>query len=249
MKNGSEPGIDNVLISLSGPLSGNTTTQIDGSYSFAELPAGTYSVSAPPTAAGKTLTTPSPLTVELDPGEIQPNVNFGYRAVAFRTQTQGGWGAPPNGNNPGALLAANFATVFPAGITIGGAKTLKFTSASAVEAFLPAGGKAGFLTASAVNPTRSSAGVFAGQVLALTISVAMSNAGVITSGLEDLYIAPGQTMAGYTVAEVLAMANQALGGNLSGLPSGVTISTLNDVVSKINENYVGGTEDHGFLVP
>jgi hypothetical protein len=249
MKNGSEPGIDNVLISLSGPLSGNTTTQIDGSYSFAELPAGTYSVSAPPTAAGKTLTTPSPLTVELDPGEIQPNVNFGYRAVAFRTQTQGGWGAPPNGNNPGALLAANFATVFPAGITIGGAKTLTFTSASAVEAFLPAGGKAGFLTASAVNPTRSSAGVFAGQVLALTISVAMSNAGVITSGLEDLYIAPGQTMAGYTVAEVLAMANQALGGNLSGLPSGVTISTLNDVVSKINENYVGGTEDHGFLVP
>jgi hypothetical protein len=100
-----------------------------------------------------------------------------------------------------------------------------------------------------VNPTKSNAGVFAGQVLALTISVAMSNAGVITPGLDDLYIAPGQQMAGYTVAEVLAFANAALGGNLSGLPAGVTLSKLNDVVSKINENYVDGNQDHGFLVP
>ena len=64
-------------------------------------------------------------------------------AVAdFTTYTQGGWGAPPNGNNPGALLKANFATVYPSGVTIGGTKTLKFTSAAAIEA-LPAGRRQG----------------------------------------------------------------------------------------------------------
>src|SRR5262245_17289386 len=31
------------------------------------------------------------------------------------TVTQGGWGAPPHGNNPGAILAANFNSVFGAG--------------------------------------------------------------------------------------------------------------------------------------
>src|ERR1043166_7518776 len=33
----------------------------------------------------------------------------------FCSYTQGGWGAPPNGNNPAPLLLKNFATVFPSG--------------------------------------------------------------------------------------------------------------------------------------
>src|SRR5262249_24510525 len=65
----------------------------------------------------------------------------------FVTVTQGGWGAPPRGQNPGAILAANFSKVFgAAGVTIGcaaGGFHLTFTSASAIQAFLPQGGPPG----------------------------------------------------------------------------------------------------------
>ena len=52
----------------------------------------------------------------------------------FCTFTQGGWGAKPNGNNPGALLAAKFSTVYPGGSCIvGGAKTMTFKDNTVVS--------------------------------------------------------------------------------------------------------------------
>jgi len=57
----------------------------------------------------------------------------GCVAGQLRTQTPRGWGATPNGNNPGAYLHAHFAQAFPNGITIGcGNNQLVFTSAQAV---------------------------------------------------------------------------------------------------------------------
>lgn len=144
-----------------------------------------------------------------------------------------------------AFLQANFSTVFGSGVTIGsGSRTLRFTSAAAVRGFLPQGGKAGALNTSGVNVTSSSAGVFGGQVLALTISVGMSNAGASQAGLANLKLASGP-LAGKTVAEVLAMANIALGG---GTVPGVSINTLNSVVDAINNNFVDGTKNAGYLV-
>jgi hypothetical protein len=248
MMDSGEAGIGNVTIGLSGSSTASTTTNANGSYFFNALLAGSYSVAAPSTAGGRPRTTPSPLAVSLTVGATVPNMNFGYRIMPYRTQTQGGWGATPHGNNPAVLLANNFAAVYPSGVTIGGTKTLTFTSAAAVGNFLPAGGKAGALTASAVNPTSSSAGVFAGQVLALRLSVDFSNAGVTTSGLSALKIAPGKPLAGSTVAQVLAWANTLLGGGTAGVPAGVTIATLNTVVSSINENFDNGTTNNGFLV-
>src|SRR4029079_7296542 len=48
----------------------------------------------------------------------------------FRTQTQGGWGATPNGNNPAMYLQNHFASCFPNGVTIGcqSANTLTLTT-------------------------------------------------------------------------------------------------------------------------
>ncbi|MFM9004604.1 MAG: SprB repeat-containing protein, partial [Flavobacteriales bacterium] len=44
-----------------------------------------------------------------------------------KTFTQGGWGAEPNGNNPGVYLHANFDAAYPSGLTIGcGDNTLSF---------------------------------------------------------------------------------------------------------------------------
>jgi hypothetical protein len=162
----------------------------------------------------------------------------------FRTQTQGGWGAKPSGNNPGALLANNFSAVYPAGVQIGGAKTLRFTSAAAVQAFLPQGGTPAALTASAVNPTTSAAGVFAGQVLALQLSVDFSNAAITRYGLGALKVQSGK-LVGYTVAQVLALANSVLGGG--AVPAGLTISDINNIVDTINNNFDDGTVDRGYL--
>jgi hypothetical protein len=131
--------------------------------------------------------------------------------------TQGGWGAPPHGNNPGAFLEANFGSAFPTGVTIGGSPfAVHFTNATAVENFLPQGGTPSSLTASATNPITTSAGVFAGQVLALRLNVSLYNLGSLTLH------GTGTSLDGSTVATILADANHALAGG--SLPSGFTLA-------------------------
>lgn len=168
-------------------------------------------------------------------------------AKAYTTYTQGGWGAVPSGSNPGALLAAKFATVYTGGfVQIGGNKTAKFTSASAIETFLPQGGRAGVFSSNLVNPATTAAGVFAGQVLALRLSVDFSNAGITKAGLGSLKVVSGK-LAGYTVNQVLALANTVIGGTTSALPSGVSITDLNTIVDAINRNFDNGATNNGFL--
>lgn len=170
-----------------------------------------------------------------------------------RTQTQGGWGTNCNGNNPGCIRDANFAIAFPSGLTIGGIFTIHFSTSAAVNAFLPAGGTPNKLTANYSNPTTTVAGVFAGQVTALALSLGFSEIGV--TGFCDLgslyYISaiPSETnpFVGMTVAELFELANEVLGGNTAALPLGSTVSDLNDVIDHINQNYVDGTQDLGYL--
>lgn len=76
-KDTGEPGIGGVTITLAGV--GTTSTNPDGSYTFANLVANpAYSVSAPATAGILNRTTPSPLAVNLAAGQNKTNVNFGY---------------------------------------------------------------------------------------------------------------------------------------------------------------------------
>jgi hypothetical protein len=162
----------------------------------------------------------------------------------FKTFTIGGWGAKPSGNNPGKFLATNFGTVYPGGsVTVGGTKTLKLTSASAIEKFLPQTGSPSKLTQSYVNPTWNVSS-FAGQVLALKLNVDFSAAGLTRQGLGALTLVSGE-LRGKSVTEVLALANTVLGGG--SLPYGLSLSELHDIVSKINENFDGGTQNNGFL--
>ena len=153
------------------------------------------------------------------------------------TVTQGGWHATPHGNNPGTILNAYFTahpgtTVVIGSTSCASGKTLTFTSANAIRAFLPAKGTPGVLAASATNPTTSAAGVFAGQVLALQLNLTILPSG---GSLGSFVLTTGPA-AGKTVAQVLADADKALGG--CGLPGYVSsISQLNDVVTSINEKF------------
>ncbi len=175
-------------------------------------------------------------------------------ATGCRTQTQGGWGNDCHGDNPGCYRDAHFAEAFPTGLTIGGTFTIHFASANAVRIFLPAGGTGASLTQNHTDPTSTEAGVFAGQVTALALSLGFSDAGL--PGFCDLgslyYLSPiaidGTPFSGMTVYELFDLANEVLGGNLSNLPNGTTLSNLNDVITAINENYDNGTTDNGHLV-
>ncbi len=180
------------------------------------------------------------LTVLADPGPTS--------LVGFTTYTQGGWGAVPRANNPASFLAVNFAGMYPNGVVIGGNNKLLFSSSGAVEKYLPAGGTAATLIKTYTNPLTTEAGVFAGQVLALQLNVDFSNLGKTKAGLATLKVAPGYKLAGYTVGQVLTVANQVLGGNTGALPTGCSISDLNNVADSINKNFDNGTKNLNFLV-
>jgi hypothetical protein len=95
----------------------------------------------------------------------------------------------------------------------------------------------------------SAAGIFADDVLVLRLGVDFSNGGIFLSGLSGLKVAPGNPMAGSTVTQVLLIANQVLAGNTSALPTGMSVASLNTLVSNINLSYASGTITNGFLVP
>jgi hypothetical protein len=163
--------------------------------------------------------------------------------------TPGGWGAPPNGGNIAALMYAKFPTLYPKGLTVGGTYYLKFVNASNITDFLPSGGTPGVLKKSYTNPIASTeAGEFASQVMALRLNVDFSNAGYIKPGLASLKIAPGFTLAGTKVSDLLTLVQKVLGGSTASLPAGVSVSDLTFVMSAINGNFDNCTSNNGVLV-
>ena len=165
----------------------------------------------------------------------------------LRTQTPGGWGAEPNGNNPGTYLHANFAAAFPNGLTVGCTPNynITLTTAQAITNLLPTGGQAAVLTQNAINPPAIK-NVLVGHLVALTLSTGFdvydANFGQAGIQLGQMEIGSG-TFAGWTVNAFLAEANKTLGGcGTYSLQDVLTTAT------SINENYVDGLVDKGFLV-
>jgi hypothetical protein len=158
----------------------------------------------------------------------------------FKTYTQGGWGARAFGNNPGVYLNARFASVFPNGLTIGcGSKTLRLTSAAAVQYFLPSGGTPAALSQSLVNPGRLYKNTLAGNLVALTLNLAFDAAdpafAPATGSLGNQTIITG-TFAGWTINQVAALANNVLGGCVTTY----TPSQINNILNLINNNFNSG---------
>ncbi|MEZ4798253.1 MAG: hypothetical protein R2809_00455 [Flavobacteriales bacterium] len=165
----------------------------------------------------------------------------------FRTQTQGGWGANPNGNNPAVYLYANFDSAFPNGLTIGCNNTLTLTSAPAITAFLPSGSTPSALPAgSMTNPGGTYHNVLAGQLVAATLNATFdaydSSFGSSDSQSQDLIIASG-TFQGMTVSELLQIANETIGG----CNTSYSFSQVNAALTAFNENFDNGNQNNGFL--
>lgn len=166
----------------------------------------------------------------------------------FRTQTQGGWGASPHGNNPGSYLTANFAAAFPGGLVLGcsGGFTLTLTTARAVTDFLPSGGRPSALTQNLVDPVTYS-NTLGGQVAALALSVGFDlfypDFGASSSSLGDQTIANG-IFGGWTVKQVLQEGNDVLGG----CSTTHTAAEMTDALASINESYDDGVQHTSVFV-
>src|SRR5260370_10778482 len=88
----------------------------------------------------------------------------------------------------GALLGADFFTVYATSVTVGLPSpgfAMIFEGTSFVVAYLPAAGAPGPLDANLDNPTQTSSGAFGGDVLTLELNVDFSDAGFLlgTSGI------------------------------------------------------------------
>ena len=107
---------------------------------------------------------------------LSSNCDTSSSCTGFRTETMGGWGAPPHGGNPAAFMYANFASAFPGGITIGcaGGFTDLFDGAVNITNFLPSGGMPATLTSSQVDPT-GPGNTLAGQELAVALAIGFDN--------------------------------------------------------------------------
>jgi hypothetical protein len=181
-------------------------------------------------------------------GGDAPSSDAMPRPGEFRSQTPGGWGAPAAGNNPGAYRDAHFTDAFPDGLTIGceGGYQVTFTSAKAVEVFLPAGGTPGVLDGDAVDPSAlPSAGVFAGHLVALTLAAGF-DAYDPSFGSSDVamtsLVALSGSCSGMTAGQILNAANAVIGGCDARSPA-----EIKDCAAAINENFVDGARAGGYL--
>ncbi len=166
----------------------------------------------------------------------------------LRTQSQAEWGATIALGSPAEYMHANWAKVFPSGITIGcqAGYTLSLLSAQAASDFLPSGGNLMVLIQNSANPGSQVQNPLAAEVVTLTLTTGFDYFfpafGASNENIADMKIVSGPFQ-GWTVNQVLSEANNAIGG----CGSQHTLAELYDVLGKINSNYLSGQVDNGFL--
>ncbi len=166
----------------------------------------------------------------------------------FRTQTQSDWGEQPRRQNSAAYMYTNFAAAFPTGLTVGCTNKLVLTSPQAVTNLLPLHGNLSRLPiGTTTNPNnRRFTNPLAGQVVALKLNIAFDaldpNFSTNTILLKDLVVRRGP-FANKTVTQVLDEAEKALGG----CPVPRTLYQLNEIVTRINRNYIDGDMTRNYL--
>lgn len=169
--------------------------------------------------------------------------------TGIRTEVQGIWGSPPNGSNPATYLMNQWAAAFPAPdyLTVGcSGRLVRFTTAQAVNATLPAPGTPALLpVGTTVNPGAMS-NTLLGHLTALKISVRMDEVDPSFAApsvlLKNMIITSG-TFGGWTVQQLIDHADQAIGGCVAQYP----LVTIASGLANINNGYQGGTMSNGYL--
>ena len=180
------------------------------------------------------------------------NVELSYvdeEICVYTTYSKGGWGSPSN-STPGQYRDNNFDAAFPNGLTIGCANgSFTFTSAQAIEDWLPSGGGSAVLPAgNLVNPSADVfSNNFADQLIAAMLNTGFDaydeNLGASGANLGNLTYASG-TFAGMTINSVIAIANDVIGG-CSSAYSGTALSAA---MESINLSFHEGDDNSGDFV-
>lgn len=177
-----------------------------------------------------------------DQGPEMPGVAIGD----FRSQTPGGIGQPPRGNNFGKYLHTNFEAAFPNGLTVGiGEYSVTFTSAQAITDFVPSSGGNRAIGGNYLNPrNKEIKNTLLMHAIAAKITSTFDVWDADFSGssinTKDLVLVEGE-LGGKTLSEILLLAERALGGQ----DVGVSYSTLNTSLAKFNEAFVDGEINTG----
>ena len=117
-----------------------------------------------------------------------------------------------------------------------------------MDALWPAGGTSGPLDGNHVNESATGAGTLARQLLAATFNREYSEFGCEgMEGIAHLLIANGE-FEGWTVDQVIAFANEYIGGNTDLLGDSLDASDLTDVLTNINENFDDCEDSQGDLI-
>ncbi len=184
-------------------------------------------------------------------GSVTITLPVQVNCTGIRAESQGTWGANSNGYDPAAYMNSNFAAAFtaPNHLTIGcGSRLLRLSSAAAVGAFLPSYGSVAMLpTGTLTNPGAGYSNNLAAELVALKLSMRFDEIDASFSPsmamLKDMVISSG-TFAGWTVQQLVAAADAAIGG----CSSTYSLNTLNSALININYNYYQGSGGNGFLV-
>lgn len=165
--------------------------------------------------------------------------------------------------NAGCYLEDKFKSCFPDRLVVGDADNhaITFTSSNAVMTFLPQQSAVSSLSMNYTDPKQTpQLGRLAGEMTALSLNVVFDDcdrdfADPVESLGEQVYCSTGPC-SGMTIDEILTIGNQALGATIS-MPytfekTGETfssLSSLNECIEKINENYPNGNKDEGYICP
>jgi hypothetical protein len=169
----------------------------------------------------------------------------------YLTYTPGGWVAPPAGDNAGVYLHGNFATTFPDGIilgVLGSGKFVLFTGARAITDYLPSGGVPFVLTGPSLNSeSKDLKNELVNQLLVAKLNVGFDlydpDFAPAIGNLEGLLLNfSTSSFHGKTVKGIILIADQVL----SGIELNYSSSEVTEALSKINENFVDGS-DLGYL--
>jgi hypothetical protein len=172
----------------------------------------------------------------------------GWKDGDLTTYNQAAWTLLPAAtatlvNNYFSVYASTFG-ILEIGIAGSTGFSIQFTSADAINNFIPTNGGPAALSADLVDPVTTAAGVFAGDVLALQLDIDYSDRGLLagTTGLRvgDLTLCglTGATASldGTSVRSFAALANTALGGGSTGY----SITDLDNLAGQITNAFNNG---------